>query len=410
MNTMQSISNEKVVISGLGVVSTLGSDVDSFWQNLNQAMPGYSGQASLHEKGTPFTIAGCIEDTTIAEAWPEFDRTTQLSLSAASQALKQAGLDVIAPGDDAPTVGVVVGTTCGANGQIESEGFEDAWFSGHPEQCSTDALERYDHSKIANAISKTFGFDGPSYVVGTACASGNHAVGEAFNMIKNGQADIVLCGGADAFTLLPVFGFYSMKSLADEKCSPFDKDRDGMILGEAGAILVLESESSAKRRGVVATAQVKSWSLNCDAVKFAAPLESGERFEELVQQCLHSAQLEASEIDYINAHGTATQTNDVMEARGVARVLANETQSHLPISSIKGQLGHTLGASGALDALVCTLAIQHGLIPANTPVGSLDDEVNIDLVTEPRTTELKNVLSVSFAFGGCNVATLFSHV
>ena len=354
--------NQRVIVSGLGVVSALGSNCDQFWNNLIQAKSGYSKLDFLEERGTPFKIAGSIVNDKLEESWPGHDRTTQLGLSAAAQALADAGVTNNTAFDhDDTTVAVVMGTTCGANGQLESDGFEDSWFSGQIADCRSENLRLYDHGSLSTAISKEYGFDGPSYVVGTACASGNHAVGEGLNMIRDGQADMVVCGGADSLTLLPVFGFYAMKSLATKKCTPFDRERDGMVIGEASAVLVLESEESALRRGIEPKVEVKSWSINCDAAKFAAPLESGERFEQLVLSCLDAAKLDLTNIDYINAHGTGTQSNDAMEANGIARLYSEGNVEFPPVSAIKGQLGHTLGASGALEALVCVLALQHGV-------------------------------------------------
>lgn len=180
-----------------------------------------------------------------------------------------------------------------------------------------------------------------------------------------------------------------------------------MILGEAAAVLVLEREASARARGIQPLARLKAWAINCDARNFASPLESGERYAELVASCLEAANLKPAEIDYINAHGTGTLANDLMEARGLCRVYGESPQPRVPVSSVKGQLGHTLGAGGALEGLISTLAIRHGRIPANTPVGALDEGFDFELVTTPLNRPLNNVLSLSFGFGGCNVATLF---
>jgi 3-oxoacyl-[acyl-carrier-protein] synthase II len=400
----------KVVVTGLGVVSTLGSDVETFWSNLCSGVIGYGPVPELQERQTPFRVGGHIGDLPPGPQAAAYDRATRLALIAAHQAVTQAGLAPTRQGTDPEsTVGVVMGTTCGANDQLELPGFEQHWFSGEYEQCPAAAFERYDHSAIANAVSRRYGFCGPSYVVGTACAAGNHAIGEAFNLIREGQADIVVCGGADAFTLLPVFGFYAMKSLAKERCTPFDRDRTGTILGEGAAALVLESSKSAGRRGVTPLARLSAWALNCDARNFAAPLDTGERCAQLIVDCLRAADIDKGEIDYINAHGTGTLSNDSMEARGVTRVYGAQPESRLPIvSSVKGMLGHTLGAAGALEGVVSTLAIMRGRIPPNTPVSLLDEGIDLNLACAAIERPLRHVLSLSFAFGGCNVATLFS--
>lgn len=394
---------KKVVVTGLGVMSTLGRDINTFWNNLNAKKSGYTSLPLLDEKQTPFRVGGYLGDINDPEH-SVHHRATQLALLAATQAIEQADL---IPSQKDKTIAVVMGTTCGANDVIEIPGFEEHWFPGDLDHCPQEAFIKYDHTSIANAISREHKFCGPSYVVGTACSSGNHAIGEAVHLIQSEQADIVLCGGSDAFTLLPVFGFYAMKSLAKEKCTPFDQSREGMVLGEGAAVLVLESSHSAKSRNALPLAEVKAWALNCDAKNFAAPLETGERCEELILACLKEANLQRDDIDYINVHGTGTSTNDLMEARGISKVFA-DTQKKTAVSSIKGMLGHTLGAAGAFEGVAATLAIQHDRIPPNTAVEMMDEGIDLAIITESTSKPLRHVLSLSFAFGGCNVATLFS--
>ncbi|WP_444997944.1 beta-ketoacyl-[acyl-carrier-protein] synthase family protein [Aliikangiella sp. IMCC44359] len=404
--------SNRVLVTGLGVISTLGNNVDSFWKNLLNGQCGLVHQKILDKKETPFKFGGYIGELSANEnldpnQFKNYDRSVQLGLKASAQAIVDAGLSGI--DKDEFTVAVVMGTTCGTNDSVESDGFDEKWFNGKLEECETESFEKYGHELIANTISKTFGFCGPSYVVGTACASGNHAIGEAINLIKNEQADIVLCGGSDAFTMLPTFGFYAMKSLATEKCTPFQKGREGMILGEGAGVLVLESEESAKKRGRPALAALDAWALNCDAKNFAAPIDSGERCQELIELCLKEAQLKPDSIDYINVHGTGTEMNDLMEARGINGVFKS-TKQNLHVSSIKGALGHTLGAAGALDGITSVLSIANDCIPPNAPISKKDENIDLNITTEPVFTSVNKVLSISFAFGGCNVATLFSKV
>ncbi len=401
------------VVTGLGVTSVLGTDVETFWSRLNEGACGYAPQPRLLEKNTPFKVGGCLGELSpergFAPEFAHYDRATRLALHAAAQAVRHARLEAAR---DAARVGVVMGTTCGANDAIEGEAFEAHWFADRSDACPDQSFALYDHSEIAHAIARVHGFEGTSYLLGTACSSGKHAVGEAIDLIRSGQADVVLCGGADAFTLLPVFGFYAMKSLAAAYCTPFAQDREGMILGEGAAVLVVESAASAAARGVPALARLGGWALNCDAKNFAAPLESGERCKDLILDCVDRASLPLHAIDYINAHGTGTASNDAMEARGIALAYrsAAATDRRVPLSSIKGLLGHTLGAAGAFEAVAATLAVQRDCIPPNTPVATLDAGVELNLVTASTPMPLRHVLSLSFAFGGCNVATLFSKV
>lgn len=435
MQTSPDLQARAPVVTGLGVTSVLGTDVETFWSRLNDGGCGYGPQPRLLQKNTPFKVGGCLGELRpehgFAPEFAQYDRATRLALHAAAQAARQARLDAA---QDAARVGVVMGTTCGANDAIETEAFEAHWFADRIAACPDQAFALYDHSEIAHAIARVHGFEGPSYLVGTACSSGKHAVGEAIDLIRSGQADVVLCGGADAFTLLPVFGFYAMKSLAAAHCTPFARDREGMILGEGAAVLVVESAARAAARGVPALARLDGWALNCDAKNFAAPLESGERCKDLILDCADRAGLPLHAIDYINAHGTGTSTNDAMEARGIAWAYRDAAAAAgsaaagnaagnadtdavadtaaadrgVPLSSIKGLLGHTLGAAGAFEAVAATLAVQRDCIPPNTPVAALDAGAALNVVTASTRTPLQHVLSLSFAFGGCNVATLFS--
>ncbi|MET1255394.1 beta-ketoacyl-[acyl-carrier-protein] synthase family protein [Aliikangiella maris] len=410
-------ANCEVVISGLGVNASIGNNINEFWQNLLAGETGLKHQAMLEEKQTPFKFGGYMGTLSPAselmrEIFSQQDRAVQLALNAAAQAVEDSCLADIDPAKH--TVAVVMGTTCGTNDSIEQNAFDEDWFNCddfdvHKMQLHQNAFAQYGHEKIAHSISQAFNFNGPSYVVGTACASGNHAIGEAVNLIRSGQADIVLCGGADAFTLLPTFGFYAMKSLASEKCTPFQKDREGMLLGEGAGILVLESRQSAIARGLKPEVGVTAWALNCDAKNFAAPIASGERCEELINLCLNEASLSPAEVDYINVHGTGTELNDLMEARGIHGAFGNEV-ARIKVSSIKGATGHTLGAAGALDGVASVLSIRNNCVPPNAPITTTDENIGLDIPCEPLHIPVNRALSISFAFGGCNVATLFSRL
>lgn len=397
---------KRVVVTGLGVASTLGCDVATFWKNVHDARPGYGPVCALEEIGAPFSVGGHLGDLScLRDGAPSADRATRLALHAATQALQQAQLlDRAVSGQY--TVGVVMGTTCGSNHAIELPGFDTHWFDGDPAACPHEAFENYDHAAMAHAVSQRFGFWGPSYVLGTACAAGNQAVGEAADLIRSGQADVVVCGGSEGFSLLPMFGFHAIRSLA-ERCQPFSRQRGGTVLNEGAAVLILEDEHVARARGAHILAELSGWALNCDATKFATPLESGERCKQLIHACVEDAGLQLADVDYIHAHGTGTQNNDLMEARGIALAYRG-VPDKVPLSSIKGVLGHTMGASGAFGAVVATLAIQHGCIPPNAPISEMDDGVDLHIVTESQEMQLRHVLVLAFAFGGCNVATLLS--
>ncbi|MEN8141401.1 MAG: beta-ketoacyl-[acyl-carrier-protein] synthase family protein [Thermodesulfobacteriota bacterium] len=402
---------EEVVVTGMGLVTSLGDDLDTFWRAIMAGQKGYSLPAKgAAAEGKIFPLRADIPafagaDHGLSGAEQGLDRAAQLGLAAAASALTDAGLEITA---DKSHIPVVMGTTCGANNTIEADGFDQSWFDGQGEELAAETLENYEHSAIATAIARKFGLTGPASIIGTACAAGNHAVGEAADLIRLGRADVVLCGGAESLSLLPIFGFHSIKGLAEEECKPFAHDRQGYVIGEGAGVMILESLSHARARGAKIRARMDSWSLNCDASSFALPITDGSRCQELIEDCLAAGGLAPADIDYVNLHGTGSKTTDLMEVNGVTAALGSQSKA-TPVSSIKAMTGHTMGAAGVLDNIATVLAIENNSIPPIVNLDQPEEGFDLNFITQPEhSCQVDRALSLSFAFGGCNVATLFS--
>lgn len=400
-----------VVVTGMGAIAPNGNNVDSFWESIINGKDGYSESYKYLDQDFPFKVAGKIcdfnpEEYLTVDEIESFDRAAQLGISAASMALEASTLKR----DDMnrEDVAVVMGTTCGSNSSIEEKDFLEKWYGKQMHVAGFENLRKYNHASIPNSISKKFSLLGPSYLVGTACAAGTHAIGEGFDLIRLGKAKVALCGGAESLSLLPIYGFHAIKSLSEDKCTPFNKNRKGMIISEGAGVLVLESLEHALQRNAKIYARVVGWAMNCDARNIASPLLDGSRCAELIERCLKNAEMRAEEIDYISLHGTGTETNDLMEVNGIKQVF-REVIDKVYVSSIKSMIGHTLGAAGALEGIVSVYSIVNNQVPPNIYLEQPDDGFDVRFVTEPNQHHtVNNVLSVSFAFGGCNVGIIFS--
>jgi 3-oxoacyl-[acyl-carrier-protein] synthase II len=248
---------------------------------------------------------------------------------------------------------------------------------------------------------ETFDISGPCQVVANACASGTNAIGHAFDLIRAGRYARVLTGGYDALSELVFVGFDSLQASTPEKCRPFDRDRSGMVLGEGAAVLALEEMESAKARGAKILGEVSGYGLSTDNHHLTQPDPSGIGPKRAMEQALQSAALEPGDIDYINAHGTATLFNDAAEGTAIAHLFGPS----VPVSSTKGMMGHSLGAAGAIEAVICLLALMDDLVPANINFREQDERTALNIVAnQPRSTRLQSALSNSFGFGGTNAS------
>ena len=395
----------RVLVTGLGVTTAVGLTVEAFWQAL---MVGESGADQISQfDASPYTTTiGAEVRAFDADAYfsrkvaRRMSRVSQLAVYTTEKALLDAGLNGVA--GESP-VGVFVG--CSQGGFVESEGF---FAKSRP---SPLALLMPMNSAPASNMSITFNLTGPLLTYDTACSSASHAIGMAALMIRYGQIERAVVGGVDTVFSRDVFrSWCSLGALSRENerpkkaCKPFSQNRDGTLLGEGAAMLVLESEAAARRRGARVYAEVAGYGFSSDAHHLTQPQAGG--MATAVYNALTDARVNVDEVDYINAHGTGTAVNDAMETEAIKRVFGEQAYS-VPMSGIKPAVGHTLAASGAIEFLTCVLAIQHGCLPPTLNYEEPDPACDLDYVVEgAREQNVRLCLSNSFAFGGSNVTLI----
>ncbi len=385
----------RVVITGCGTLNALGCDVRSSWEGL---VAGRCGIRRLDARFGEETdrIAAAIE-----EALPRAghagvsSRTDRLALAAALEAVRQAGLPEVG---DRRRVGVVVGTTTG--GVSESEEYVEARARGRTGRRS--AIMVFEKAGTADLLAARFGFEGPRLTLHTACASGSSAILLGAELIRGGLADVVLAGGADALARLVLSGFHSLRVVDSEPCRPFDRNRNGLSLGEGAGMLILERESGATARGAEVLAVLLGGAQTTDAHHLTAPLPDGAGAARAILAALARSDVAPGAVDHVNAHGTGTPLNDAAEAAALRAVLG-ERAERCPVTSLKGSIGHTLGAAGAIEAIAAVQTLRTGLIPPTTGCREPDTALGLDVVRgEARRHDARVVLSNSFGFGGAN--------
>jgi 3-oxoacyl-[acyl-carrier-protein] synthase II len=263
-------------------------------------------------------------------------------------------------------------------------------------------IANYPAQKPVIDAQEAFGISSPCQVIANACASGTNAIGHAFECVRSGRYNRVLAGGYDALSEMVFVGFDSLQASTPEKCRPFDRDRTGMVLGEGAALLALENLDLARQRGAPVLAEVIGYGISTDNFHITQPEPSGSGPRQAMERALQSANISAGEVDYINAHGTATVFNDAAEGKAISMLF-----NGVPVSSTKSMMGHSLGAAGAVEAIFCLLAVEHQFVPSNINFGELDDDLDLKIVAnEARPALLRTVLSNSFGFGGTNASIL----
>lgn len=396
---------KRVVISGLGVISSIGSGHADFWKALLSGKSGISNVRSFDTSQLPVHLGGEIHDFSPAPYFRRQDpahveRASQLAIAAASLALADAGID--AAKLDGRRAGVSMGTTSGEPLVVEQ--YNDAKKAGGWESIPGEILPKYPCSAIPSNLAVEYGLRGPCLMIPTACAAGNYAIGYGFDAVRAGRADVMLCGGADAFSRITYMGFARLGAIAPDTCRPFDRNRKGMVPGEGAAILVLEPLDRALARGATVYAEVLGYAVNCDSHHMTAAHPQGDGAIRAMKTALTESGLGTDDVGYISAHGTGTPTNDRVECIAV-RTLFGERSSKVPISSIKSMLGHTMGAASAIEALACALALKTGVVPPTMNYQEPDPECEVDCVpNQPRTTNPRVALNNAYAFGGNNAS------
>ena len=382
-----------VVVTGRGVVSSIGESPDAFFEALLAKRSGIADG-----------IGACVDFDPESAMTPKLarrsDRYTQLAVAAADQAVAEAG---VPDGIDPERLGVLVGT--GVGGLVTLQAECEAWLEGGDRAVSPHFVPMMMPNAAAGTIAIRVGAHGPGFSVSSACATGGHAIGEAMRMIDRGEADAVIAGGTEAaLTGLCIAAFRRMGALSREGVSrPFDAGRDGFVMGEGAAVLVLEREEHAKARGAEIFARIAGYGASNDAFHITQPDENGRGAKQAMLATLKDAGAATGDVGYINAHGTSTPFNDKIETLAIKQVF-NGSATPPPVSSTKSHIGHLLGAAGAVEAIVCLEAVRRGVLPPTLNYQEPDPDCDLDYVPEgPREAPgLELALSNSFGFGGQN--------
>jgi 3-oxoacyl-[acyl-carrier-protein] synthase II len=407
---MSDKGTNRVVITGMGTVNPLGLDVASTWEGLINGRSGIDYVTLFDASSHKTKIGGEVKgfepaDYINRKDIRRMDRFAQLSVAASRQAVEQSGLDVSSPEHE--DTGIIVGSGVGGLTTLFKQ--MKVLLDEGPNRVSPFLIPMMIADMAAAQVSIALGLKGPNFCTTSACSSGSDAIGAAFQLIKLGNTSAMLAGGSEA-ALNPVgmAAFNALKALSTrndepQKASrPFDAERDGFIISEGAAILVLENLKDALRRGANILAELVSYGASADAFHITQPISTGEGAAKAMQAALNHAGLKPTDIDYINAHGTSTQLNDKMETRAIKTVFG-EHASRIPVSSTKSMLGHMIGGAGAIEAVICALATKHDIVPPTINLSNPDPDCDLDYVPhKARRMPVTTALSNSFGFGGHN--------
>jgi 3-oxoacyl-[acyl-carrier-protein] synthase II len=403
----------RVVITGMGALTPIGNDVNTFWNNAKSGKLGIDYITLIDQDLIDVKIAAEVKDfdadTLIGKKESKrLDRFAQFGLVASDEAIKNSGIDL--EKEDLYRFGVMLGSGIGGFETIETECTKIA--TGKSRRVSPFFVPMTIINLGAGNVAIKFGLKGPCTSAVTACATGTNNIGDAFRTIKHGYADVMLAGGAEApITRLGVTGFHSMKALNSdnnpERASiPFDKDRSGFVMGEGAGLVVLESLEHAQARGANIIAEIVGYGSTCDAYHITSPAPDGSGAAKAMKDAIEEAGIKPEEVSYINAHGTSTSLNDQFETAAIKKAFG-EVAYKIPISSTKSMTGHLLGAAGAIEAIICAKALQDGFIPPTIGYETKDEELDLDYVPNVgRVQELEYALTNSLGFGGHNATLL----
>jgi len=398
---MKMNNKRRVVITGLGIISSIGIGWEDFWENLTAGKSGISRIESFDTSHYERHYGGEIKNFKPRELIDKrrlktMGRASQLAVAASRLVIEDSGLKL--RNIPKERMGVCIGTTMG-EAQI-MEKMDEAWTNRGDKGIDFKLIPQYPSNSIPLNVAFEFKIKGINFLFPTACAAGNYSIGYGHDLIKFNEADYVLAGGADAFSRINLAGFSRLYAMASEKCKPFDKNRNGMLVGEGAGIVVLETLESALKRKAPIYAEVLSYGLSCAATHMTAPDEAG--ITKSMKKALAQAKIKPKDVDYVSAHGTATVQNDKVECQAVKKVFGARYKK-LPVSSIKSMLGHTMGAASAIEAISCCLAINKDVVPPTINYETPDPECDIDCVpNKSREQEVNVALNNSYAFGGNN--------
>lgn len=398
--------SKQIAVTGIGIISSIGIGKDDFWNNLIQGKSGISKIGLFDTSKFSRHYGGEIKEFNPTRFIPKemvrfLGRASCFAIAATKLALDDAGI----PLADCrkKRIGVIMGTTM-TEGSVLDFSVEKLLKEEYKEITNTLLLNAFSPS-IPRNIGNFFQLKTPAnLLIPNACAAGNYAIGYASDLIKNGELDLAIAGGAEALSRVAFQGFQRLYAMASDKCMPFDKERKGMLLGEGAGVLILEPQESALKRRAHFYAKVSGYGLSCDAYHMTAPRRDG--IKKAMHKAINNSGISVNDIDYINAHGTGTMQNDKEEAGAIKEVFGSK---RVPVSSIKSMLGHCMGAASAIEAAACCLALKEGIIPPTINFQTPDPECDIDCVpNESRKAKLNFVLNNAFAFGGNNCCAVFS--
>jgi len=409
------MDKRRVVVTGLGLITPLGIGVEESWSGLTAGKSGLGRITHFDASTFPVQIAGEVEGFD-PEKYIEYkeikkmDRFIHFAVAASTMAVEDSGLVITE--ENAERAGVLIGSGIGGLPAIEH--YHKALLEKGHRRVSPFFIPMLIINLASGQVSMKFGMKGPNSAVATACATGTHAIGDAFKIIQRGDADIMLAGGSESvITPLAIAGFAVMKALStrnDEPqraSRPFDSERDGFVMGEGSGVVMLESLENAQKRGARIYAELVGYGMSSDAYHMTTPSPGGEGPARCMAAAVKDAAIRPEEVSYINAHGTSTKYNDEFETAGIKKVFGEHAYK-IPVSSTKSMTGHLLGAAGGVEAIVCILSIQKGKIPPTINYENPDPECDLDYVPNTaRDAEITYALSNSFGFGGTNACVLF---
>jgi nodulation protein E len=400
----------RVAVTGLGVISALGRNSGEFWQALSAGCSGIAPMQAVDRTLLRFSNGAEVRDYTPGQYFDEkeiglLDRFAQFGVIAAREAIAAAGIEWTQELREATAI--ITGSCVGGQ-TTEDEGFVNLYRNNNP-RVNPFTIPRTMENAAASRISLETGVVGPTYTISTACSSSNHAIGQAFWMVRSGAAAMAITGGSEAvFSLGFLKAWEAMRVVSPDTCRPFSKDRRGLILGEGAAMLVLEPWDAARARGAEILGEIVGFGMSSDAFHITQPSPDGAA--RAMRAALSDACMPAGEIGYINAHGTATQTNDATETTAIRKVFGAHAD-RLAMSSTKSMHGHTLGAAGAIEAAATLLALRHGKLPPTANFTEPDRACDLDVIpNDARPAAIEFALSNSFAFGGLNAVLAFRRV
>jgi 3-oxoacyl-[acyl-carrier-protein] synthase II len=401
----------------MGVVSPVGANLHDFWHNLTQGQSGIGRVTFFDTTGYDCQIGGEVKNFDPA-AWfkvpkdaKRADRFSQLGMAAAKLAMQDAGLEGAT--DNPERFGVIIGSGIGGLKSLSDQ--HTNLITKGPGRISPFMIPMMISNMASGLVSMEFGLQGPNYAPVSACATSAHALGEAWRMIRDGDADAFLAGGSEAAIVpLGLGGFAAMRALStrnDEPTRasrPFDKGRDGFVMGEGAGVVVLESLEHALKRGAHIHGEILGYGLTADAYHMTSPPENGEGAQRCMRMALAKAGINPEQVDYVNAHGTSTPVGDLCEVRALKAVFGDHAK-RLSVSSTKSMTGHLLGAAGAVESVACTLAIKNGLIPPTINLDEPEEECDLDFTAHTaRERKISIALNNSFGFGGHNASLVLS--